>query len=424
MKTISRREFVRNAIYSVGGFLSLVQIGSLVGCASRCPKTISAHNRKNRTNRVLADLHVHPSLEAWIRRFPLAVALTEQFPGIDKQLFQGLNPSGVTWETSHQAGVDMMCIAHFNALDEFITMPTDPNPDAPRNTIRMMEILERELKGEQCQYAQLARNCQDLEKLTSVDKDKDWKNFRIAAVHTLEGGHALGGSVEPLEEFAKRGVAMITITHFFNKVIATSANSIPYFPDNQGLRAKKGLSEFGLEVIEKMEELGIIVDVSHGTSTTVEDVLMHAKKPIISSHSSVRTLGDHPKSLYDEHIQQISKDCGIIGVILMPYWLSNYSDPTISSEKGSLDDVVRTIRYIYKICGNNHKSIGIGTDFAGFITPPRDLKCHGNIEFLRDKLCQEFEDVNIVEDIMANNVINFFIKNWKSGLPEKKKSEI
>ena len=217
---------------------------------------------------------------------------------------------------------------------------------------------------------------------------------------------------------------MITITHFFNKVIATSANSIPYFPDNQSLRTHKGLSDFGLEVIQEMEELGIIVDVTHGTSTTIDEVLKCSKKPIIASHSAVRTLGDHPYALHDEHIQHIKNNCGIIGVILMPYWLSNYSDVTISSKEGSLDDVVRTIRYIYKICGNDHKSIGIGTDFAGFIPPLSDIKCHGNIELLREKLLKEFEDEKedekIVEDVMAKNVIDFFIKNWKAGRPKEK----
>ncbi|NIV14172.1 MAG: hypothetical protein GWN62_23735 [Aliifodinibius sp.] len=416
MKTISRRQFIRNGLCSVGGFLSLSQFG-LIGCASRCPKAISAENRKNRSRRVLADLHVHPLMESWLSRSPQLIQLNEMVPGADKVLFQALNQTEVTWETSHQAGVDMMCVAHLNAFDEFASMPTDPNPDAPRQTLRMIEMLERELEGPAKPYARLARNAKELEYITTLKK-KNLKEYRIAVLHAFEGGHTLGGSVEPLKEFAKRGVAMIAITHFFNKGIATSANSIPYFPDNQGLRAKRGLSEFGLEVIEKMEELGIIVDVSHGTSTTVEEVLTCAKKPIISSHSAARTLGHHPKSLYDEHIQEIANKGGIIGVILMPYWLSNYSDATISSEEGSLDDVVRTIRYIYKICGNDHKSIGIGTDVAGFIPPPRDIKCHGNIELLRDKLWKEFEDVNIVEDIMAQNAINFFIKNWQSGLPD------
>jgi microsomal dipeptidase-like Zn-dependent dipeptidase len=100
----------------------------------------------------------------------------------------------------------------------------------------------------------------------------------------------------------------------------------------------------------------------------------------------------------------------------MPYWLSNYSDENMAKQVGSLNDVVRTVRYIYKICGHSHKHIGIGTDFAGYIPPPRDMKCHGHIELLRKKLLLEFDhDEGIVEDIMANNAIRFLTENWRSG---------
>jgi len=403
---ISRREFMRKSAYAAAGALSS---GLLGACAATCPKTVVAPNR---ARRVLADLHVHPMLNDWIKRTPVGIGIAQQAPGLQNLLLRELNPTEITWKTSYQAGVDMICVAHYNPFDELVTMPTDPNPDAVRKTLRMMEILERTLANVP-QFATLARNREELQRLTSVDKQNNWADYRIAVAHAIEGGHTLGGSLDSLSEFARRGVAMMTITHFFNKGIASSANAIPYFPDSNSLRVEQGLSEFGREVVRKMEALGIIVDVTHGTATTIEDVLRTATRPVISSHSSARTLGEHPYSLLDEHIQQIAKDGGIVGVILMPYLLSNYSDATLSTEAGSLDDVVRTIRYMFKISGHDHRHIGIGSDFAGFIPPPNDIKCHGNIDLLRQKLLREFDaDTGIVEDIMANNVIRFFKKNW------------
>lgn len=413
MKPYSRRNFIRKALYSSAGALTAGSLSYVTGCAPTCPKKIYAPNR---TKRVLADLHVHPLLNDWIKHSPLAAGLTQQIPLIDDIIFSEMNKTQVTWESSHQAGIDMMCIAHFNPFDEFLTMPTDPDPDAVRKMLWMMEILERDLQTQNHQFAKLVRNRDELKKLISIDKEKNWVDYRIAVVHAIEGGHALGGNLDSLAEFAKRGVAMIGITHFFTKVIATSANSIPYFPDSNSLRAEQGLSEFGREVIKRMEELGMIVDISHCTNKAIEDVLLTANNPIVSSHSATRTLGDHPYGLYDEHIQEITSKGGVVGVILMPYWLSNFNDADLSTEEGSLNDVVRTIRYLYKICGHNHKNIGIGTDFAGYIPPSRDMKCHADIERLRQKLLLEFDnDEKMIEDIVANNAINFFLNHWKSG---------
>ena len=79
----------------------------------------------------------------------------------------------------------------------------------------------------------------------------------------------------------------------------------------------------------------------------------------------------------------------------------------------TLRDVVRTIRYLVKLCGD-HKNIGIGTDFAGYITGPKDMRRLENIGKLRNMLIDEFgeDNENMINDIMANNVIEFLKKNW------------
>lgn len=406
MARLSRRTFIRSTLQSSAALLLGVGLGSSLGCGSSCPSNIAPPSHRRR---VLADLHVHPMLDAWNRLSPIAVKLP-MAAHIAENVF---NPTGVTWKTSYQAGIDLLCVAHFNAFDEWLSMPTDPYPDAPANTIRMVDLLEQELAGPAGRFAILVRNHGELADLLRYRRGDS--NYRVAVLHALEGGHALGGSLEPLDEFARRGVALIGITHFFNKGIATSSNAYQFFPDSDSRWPHQGLSEFGAEVVKQMERLGIVVDVTHATSTAVADVLRTTTKPLVATHSSVRTLADHAYSLFDEHIQEIAGRGGIVGIILEPYWLSNYSGVKPSEDDGSLRDVVRSVRYVTKICGT-HKHVGIGSDYSGYIRGPSEMNCLGNVDLLRRLLLTEFDnDESVVEDIMANNVIDFLLENWRSG---------
>ena len=345
-------------------------------------------------------------LDAWIARSAISV----EFPVATYLARSLVNRTGLTWESSHSAGIDLLSVAHFNMFDEWFSMPTDPRPEAPFNTFLMMDLLEAELNGTASAYATLARNASELATLLEIPKDSD--DYRVAVLHALEGGHALGGSLDALPELARKGVAMIGITHFFSKGIATSANAFPFFSDSNSSWPNQGLSEFGAELIREMESLGIIVDVTHGTAASVADILAVSSRPLVATHATSRTLGDHAYSLYDEHIQQIARDGGVIGVILMPFWLSNYGREHLSMTHGGLRDVVATIRYMVKICGT-HRNVGIGSDFAGYIPGPKEISCLAQIDVLRELLMEEFDnDLLIVDDIMSNNVTRFLLENW------------
>ncbi|MBT3267812.1 hypothetical protein HN371_11690 [Candidatus Poribacteria bacterium] len=357
----------------------------------------------------MADLHVHPMLNAWLRRTPIAV----RYPILATIAETEFNPTKVSWQRCHEAGVDLMCAAHFNLGDEWLSMPTDPNPRAPSSTMLMMDLLEQELAGPAAPYATLAKNHVQLADLLRVRKgDPD---FRIAVVHTIEGGHALGGDLEVLGSLARRGAASMTITHFFNKGIATAANAYPFFPDGSSPWPAQGASAFGKEVVRRMEELGMIVDITHASATAVRDVLDCAHKPIVASHSAARTLADHAYGLYDDHMQEIAQRGGLIGVILDPYLLANYADVTLAKRHGSLRDAVRMVRYVAKICGS-HRSVAIGSDYSGYIGRSAEMNRLSQIGRLRSRLLKEFgEDEQVVEDIMANNAIRFLRENWRTG---------
>ena len=359
---------------------------------------------------MLADLHVHASINDWNRVNPLAV---EQ-PLLANLAERTFNRTSVSWAEAHKAGIDLMCIAHFNVFDEWLSMPTDPSPEAPFSTLRMLDRLEADLSGDLAPFATLARNHQDLARLIEVPKTDP--RYRVAVVHTLEGGHTLGGELAPLADFAQRGVAMMTITHFFNKGVSSAPNAFPFFPDMNSRQPALGLTEFGRALIPEMERLGMIVDVTHLTGAAMNEVLQQAKHPLVATHAASRTLGDHPYGLYDEQVQEITRKGGMIGIILYPFVHSNYRDLTVLEAEGSLRDAVKTIRYLVKICGT-HKHIGIGSDLAGFIPPGKDMRCLHHIGDLRALMLQEFDgDERLVEDLLANNALRFLHTNWRTGL--------
>ena len=372
---------------------------------------------------MLADLHCHPLLARWIEREPLSVKV----PGLAATVDSYLNHTRVDWSACHRAGVDVLCVAHYNPFDELASMPTDPSADAPWNLIRMMDMLEEELERPGvARHARLARNAAELASLVSVPKSSP--EYRIAVVHTVEGGHALGGTARPLAELAQRGVFSITVTHFFDNGLVSAANSIPYFPDAATDMPWVGMSERGREVIQEMERLGIVVDVSHATRKGLDDILRVAKGPLIASHSGSRTLSDHPYNLVDEHVQEIARRGGLIGVLLCPYLLANYTQVSDAEKRGGLRDVSRALVYLRRLLAGTrgltrepHACLAVGTDFGGYIPRIEDMSDVSEIELLRASLADEFgrdpalagrDHGPILDAILAENAIRFLGEEW------------
>jgi microsomal dipeptidase-like Zn-dependent dipeptidase len=125
----------------------------------------------------------------------------------------------------------------------------------------------------------------------------------------------------------------------------------------------------------------------------------------------VRALSDHPYSLPDEHLQEIARRGGLIGIVLFPYTLSNYGSYEVAQARGSLADVARSVGYLVKILGG-HRHIGIGSDFSGFIVGPRDMTRLGQVGRLRRALLAELGDERMVTDILCANATRFLSESW------------
>lgn len=182
---------------------------------------------------------------------------------------------------------------------------------------------------------------------------KNEQEGKISALMTVEDGRGLNGSIETLEDYYNWGVRLLTI--LWNK-----PNCLGFPTSVDPNEMAKGLTDFGKEAVVRMQELGMIVDVSHLSDGGFWDVVDLAKKPFVASHSNARALSPHRRNLTDEMIRAIGEKGGMIGLNLMPEFL--HSDAV--SKQSRVDLMVKHARYIVNVGGID--ILGIGTDFDGF----------------------------------------------------------
>lgn len=157
---------------------------------------------------------------------------------------------------------------------------------------RMIDIIERECERHE-----------DLELALSSDEiERIYEREKISILIGIEGGHAIEDSLETLERFYERGVRYMTLTHVNHNNWADTSS----LPSLHG-----GLTKFGRRVVERMNELGIFVDISHVSDDTFYDSLETSSAPIIASHSSCRAIVDHPRNLTDQMLRDLSEAGGV-----------------------------------------------------------------------------------------------------------------
>ena len=169
---------------------------------------------------------------------------------------------------------------------------------------------------------------------------------RLCAVLTIEGGEAINGSIDQLEDYYRRGVRALTLTWNGRNELA----------DGVGLgREAGGLTILGRQVVQRMSEIGMIIDVSHISQPSFWDVLSEVKVPLAASHSNCYSLCSHPRNLTDEQVKAIAVRGGVIGVTYVPQFI----DPDCAS----LDRLLDHIEHLHKVGGIS--CIGLGSDFDG-----------------------------------------------------------
>ena len=203
---------------------------------------------------------------------------------------------------------------------------------------------------------------------------------RKAILRGIENGYAIGRDLHLLEHFRQRGIVYMTLCHNGDNDICDSA---------RGNAEHGGLSAFGREVVQEMNRLGIIVDMSHAAETSFYDVLELSSAPIVCSHSSARALCDHPRNLTDDQMRALAKRDGVAQITVYHGFLSTDGTATIV-------DAVDHLCHAAQVMGVEH--VGLGTDFDGDGGVPGLADASEIINFTRHLLHRHFteEDIRLI----------------------------
>lgn len=266
----------------------------------------------------------------------------------------------------------------------------------------------------------------------------------IALMIGIEGGHAIEDSLDTLRRFYARGVRYLTLTH-------VNTNN---WCDSSGDTARHGgLTDFGREVVRTMNDLGMIVDISHVSDAAFYHALETTRVPIIASHSSCRALTNHPRNMTDQMLRDLGTNDGICMINFFSAFINQGvatvmmkaqkrpghrdlpgpneelpNDRTdwalylewfraLGCPEATIEDLVDHIAHAASVAGIDH--VGIGSDFDGVPSLPSDLKDASFLPALTDRLSRRGFSNDDIEKILGKNFLRVFeaIESGSSPLP-------
>lgn len=259
-----------------------------------------------------------------------------------------------------------------------------PNEVKGEAAIRYYARYQRSFAGQCEAFSSLALPCR-----TAGDIERAWSEGKTALLLTVENGSALAGDLDRVETLARDGVVMMTLAWNGQNEIAS------------GWDTDSGLSDFGRQVIPAMEELGILVDVSHLNDRSFFDVLERAEKPLVASHSNARCICSHRRNLTDDQIRALVARRSLIGLNFYHRFLRD-------GGHAAPEDFLRHLTHILELGGED--CIALGSDFDGADVPgfldspskvlalPQRFACWGLSPALWEKL-------------LYRNALEFFRRN-------------
>ena len=244
------------------------------------------------------------------------------------------------------------------------------------------------------------------------DIEENIHNNKMSALLTIEEGEACEGSIEKLEHFYKRGVRMMTITWNYENSLAYPNKKV-LDKNNKLLRVEpdfeNGLKKKGFEFIERMQELGMIIDISHLNDAGISDILANTKLPFVASHSNARAICTHPRNLTDENIKKMANRACVAGLNYYSSFLRDFkSDETAFSY---IDDCARQI--IYMLDKGGEDFVGLGSDYDGIDDKLEWKDCGGTLKII-DALHKKGISQRVIDKITHQNVLNLYKEIFKN----------
>jgi membrane dipeptidase len=232
------------------------------------------------------------------------------------------------------------------------------------------------------------RECESYDTLTlvtSIDEVLDAKrNGMVAGLLSIEGADVIEGRIEMLRVFHRLGVRMVGLVHSLRNQLADGVTD---------RRTGGDLSEFGVQAVEELNRLGMIVDVSHINDEGFWDVLDITKYPVIASHSNSRAVCGHPRNMTNEMIVALAENGGVMGM--------NFAPSFVHPDQATLKGVVDHIDHIVELVGPDH--VGLGSDFDGIPHTPEGLEDVTRIPYITEELLRRGYGEEDVKKILGGN---------------------
>ena len=224
---------------------------------------------------------------------------------------------------------------------------------------------------------------------------KNEKEGFVSSVLTVEDGVTLDGKIENVDKYFEQGIRMVALTWNYE-------NSLGFPNSREPEKHMLGLKPFGIEAVQRMNELGIIADVSHLSEGGFWDVAKYSKKPFIASHSCARALQDISRNLTDDQLRAIAESGGVVGINYLTFFLR----PVASREDNLTyyDDVIRHLRHMKDVAGI--ETLALGSDYDGMGSRLEWGDCGGN-QLLLEALGKAFT-ADEVDLISHKNALRVF----------------
>jgi len=267
-----------------------------------------------------------------------------------------------------QGGVDLQVFA--------ISSERDPTPAYPiRTAMEMIEAFYTECE----KYPDLVTPVTSHAEIMQANEEG-----KIAAMLSIEGADIIEGRVGMLRVYHRLGVRMVGLVHSLRNLLADGV------ADN---RTKGGLSVLGVQVVEELNRLGMIVDVSHLSDAGFWDVLETSKEPVVASHSNSRAVCPHPRNLTDDMIKALSDTGGVIGM--------NFAPDFVHKTQPSVETLVDHIDHIVDLVGPGH--VGLGSDFDGIPSTPVGLEDASKMPAITEELVKREYSEDYIRLILGGN---------------------
>lgn len=323
----------------------------------------------------IADMHCDTISQIWER----------QKAGNRQQLFQN----------SLHVDIQKMQKANYLLQNFALYVDLKKEPDPFMYVLKLVDVFQDEMQ----------KNKKDICFVQTYDEIiVNEKQGKISALMTVEEGGCCKGEIQNLETLYQLGARMMTLTwnypnelaspNIFEKDSRQSAKGFPLFDSSAGL------TENGFLFIERMEELGMIIDVSHLSDAGFWDIAKHTEKPFVASHSNARVLCGHARNLTDDMIRVIANRGGVIGLNCYGRFLN-----AINDDSSRVARMAQHARHILNVGGG--ECLGLGTDFDGINGQLEIQDCSQMYKLVHELERQHFTESEI-ENILFRNVMRVY----------------